>query len=548
MTTVEGQPGTFTVVVHLPPGYHQYKFIVDGEWRHDESQPFMPDPLGNVNNWLFVRKPEGQAAPAAAGHSHNTSGGLHQSLQQHSQQQHQQQHAAHPQHSHHQPQQPSMLHHQLAGHGGTAPSSRAQSVADMDVASGDPSGGGGGGSTASGGVIAPIAVQADEPAHTKKKARGGAGGAGHDVEAAYELIPESGKVVLLDIDLPMRQAFHALHEQGGALREELVAEGVQPPKPLVAVRPNDSLAAVVRTLFERGCSMAPVLATQAESGKQGAGSAASAAPSPGGVPPAAPPSPSASAAAANCLDGDVLHTATISGVLACLMRHFRASLASLPLLAQPLSALPIGTWAPTSSLAAGVAQGEEQPRQTNGGDPRLRRQQRRVSKLACVRGDTPLTHALGLLLEAGVSCLPVVDANGVLLDIYARADITMLAKSNAYARLQFEDVTVGQALALAGQALPPPQLAAGAGGGAPPPQWGGSPRGSASSLGADPGSQPPPGSKQHRLHVCTPHDALRTVVERLSVPGVRRLVVVDGESRRVEGIVSLSDVAAFLLL
>ena len=39
----------------------------------------------------------------------------------------------------------------------------------MDVASGDPSGGGGGGSTASGGVIAPIAVQADEPAHTKKK-------------------------------------------------------------------------------------------------------------------------------------------------------------------------------------------------------------------------------------------------------------------------------------------------------------------------------------------------------------------------------------------
>ena len=39
--------------------YHQYKFIVDGEWRHDEAQPFMPDPLGNVNNWLFVRRHEG---------------------------------------------------------------------------------------------------------------------------------------------------------------------------------------------------------------------------------------------------------------------------------------------------------------------------------------------------------------------------------------------------------------------------------------------------------------------------------------------------------
>lgn len=97
MAPVEGQSGTFSVIVHLPPGcvarpacraaprpqaaldttvcwvackltlapstsctcrYHQYKFIVDGEWRHDETQPFMPDPLGNVNNWLFVRKPD----------------------------------------------------------------------------------------------------------------------------------------------------------------------------------------------------------------------------------------------------------------------------------------------------------------------------------------------------------------------------------------------------------------------------------------------------------------------------------------------------------
>lgn len=30
---------------------------------------------------------------------------------------------------------------------------------------------------------------------------------------AYELIPESGKIVVLDADLPVRQAFHALHEQ-----------------------------------------------------------------------------------------------------------------------------------------------------------------------------------------------------------------------------------------------------------------------------------------------------------------------------------------------
>lgn len=63
-------------------------------------------------------------------------------------------------------------------------------------------------------------------------------------------------------------------------------------------------------------------------------------------------------------------------VLACLMRHFRASLASLPLLAQPLSALPIGTWAPTSSLAAGIEADEDEEQQVGGGG-------RGVSGAAC---------------------------------------------------------------------------------------------------------------------------------------------------------------------
>lgn len=56
-----------------------------------------------------------------------------------------------------------------------------------------------------------------------------------------------------------------------SLREELGAEGVQPPRPLVAVHPNDSLAAVVRTLFERGCSMAPVLSSNSQGEPAGLG-------------------------------------------------------------------------------------------------------------------------------------------------------------------------------------------------------------------------------------------------------------------------------------
>lgn len=51
--------------------------------------------------------------------------------------------------------------------------------------------------------------------------------------------------------------------------------------------------------------------------------------------------------------------------------------------------------------------------------------------LLTVGPGTPLTHALGLLLEGGVSCLPVVDGQGVLLDIFARSDIAMLAKVRA---------------------------------------------------------------------------------------------------------------------
>jgi len=38
------------------------------------------------------------------------------------------------------------------------------------------------------------------------------------------------------------------------------------------------------------------------------------------------------------------------------------------------------------------------------------------------------------------------------------------------------------------------------------------------------------------------------VVEKLSVPGVRRLIVMDPETREAEGVISLSDVAAFILM
>lgn len=54
--------------------------------------------------------------------------------------------------------------------------------------------------------------KADDPEYTRRKVKEFLA-----THTAYELIPESGKVVLLDSALPIRQAFHALHEQVGKM-------------------------------------------------------------------------------------------------------------------------------------------------------------------------------------------------------------------------------------------------------------------------------------------------------------------------------------------
>eukprot|EP01102_Stenamoeba_stenopodia_P012754 TRINITY_DN4056_c0_g1_i2.p1 TRINITY_DN4056_c0_g1~~TRINITY_DN4056_c0_g1_i2.p1 ORF type:complete len:210 (-),score=41.71 TRINITY_DN4056_c0_g1_i2:338-967(-) len=46
----------FTIIQNLPPGVHQYKFIVDGKWRHATDQPIATDVAGNINNCIEVRR------------------------------------------------------------------------------------------------------------------------------------------------------------------------------------------------------------------------------------------------------------------------------------------------------------------------------------------------------------------------------------------------------------------------------------------------------------------------------------------------------------
>ncbi len=97
----------------------------------------------------------------------------------------------------------------------------------------------------------------------------------------------------------------------------------------------------------------------------------------------------------------LLADATISSVLACLLRWLRTSkLKSLPLLGLPLCSLSLGTWCPHA----------EKPLNKD----------TTVRRLHTVTPDTPLTTALSMLLETGVSALPVVDEKRHLLDVYAK--------------------------------------------------------------------------------------------------------------------------------
>uniref|UniRef100_A0A1J3FXM1 Sucrose nonfermenting 4-like protein n=1 Tax=Noccaea caerulescens TaxID=107243 RepID=A0A1J3FXM1_NOCCA len=144
MSPLEGCPTVFQVICNLTPGYHQYKFFVDGEWRHDEHQPFVSG-NGGVMNTIFITGPD-------------------------------------------------ML------RSGFSPAAHDRSSMDVDDV---------------------IVRMTDSSQETIPRM------SGIDLEVsrhrisvllstrtAYELLPESGKVIALDVNLPVKQAFHILYEQG----------------------------------------------------------------------------------------------------------------------------------------------------------------------------------------------------------------------------------------------------------------------------------------------------------------------------------------------
>ena len=46
--------GTFELLVQLGEGRYEYKFMVDGQWKHDPTQLLSRSTLGSVNNFFKV--------------------------------------------------------------------------------------------------------------------------------------------------------------------------------------------------------------------------------------------------------------------------------------------------------------------------------------------------------------------------------------------------------------------------------------------------------------------------------------------------------------
>ncbi|KAK2640377.1 hypothetical protein Ddye_028172 [Dipteronia dyeriana] len=428
MSPIEGCPDVFQIICRLTPGYHQYKFFVDGEWRHDERQPFVTGDYGVVNNVFIAR--EQDVVPT--------------------------------------------INHD---------------VPDMEVDDV---------------IMRPEAVmQIPEADLVVSRQRISLFLSTH---TAYELLPDSGKVIALDVNLPVKQAFHILHEQGipvaplwdfckgqfvgvlsaldfililrelgtngsnlteeelethtisawkdgkSQLNRQIDGNGVPRPRHLAHAGPYDSLKDVALKILQHKVATIPIIN----------------------------PSPQ---------DGSfpqLLHLASLSGVLKCICRHFKHSSSSLPVLQHPISSIRLGTWVPQIGESIG-------------------------RPFAMLRPNASLGSALALLVQAEVSSIPVVDDNDSLMDIYSRSDITALAKDKAYAQIHLDEMSLHLAL----------------------------------QLGQDANS--PFGFNGQRCQMCLRSDPLHKVMERLANPGVRRLVIVEAGSKRVEGIISLSDVFKFLL-
>lgn len=320
----------------------------------------------------------------------------------------------------------------------------------------------------------------------------------------YNILPASSKVQFLDAELSVEQAFHVMYQEGLAVapisddhEETIIAMltasdfililrqlhnnvpmlsngGLEMPtisawkeakvqnsiipngsvqtyiRPLVRVSDQECLRSIALMILQYDISAIPVFKTSQQ----------------------------------DVFLTPLLNVADLSQILKYICCNLGEVIQAMPFLHHPISRFPLGTWLDSS-------RGSGRP-------------------LAILPFDAPLSSALHLLMESGISSVPIVDGNGSLIDVYSRSDIFSLAKGDMYTHHQVSQMTMIQALTMVYQAYPL-------------------------------------NNGRSRCHICFLNTPFCNVLEQLSDPGVRRTVVVDPISRQVEGIISLRDVAKFIL-
>ena len=517
MTRSPHDANHFLVMCQLQPGYHQFKFIVDGEWRYDEQLPFMRDPDGNINNLIYIQK-QG-IAPPGAGSSGSLPGA--------------EQHGGLP----------------GAEEGGAEaavgpPDDLMLSVAtpEMDMAMADVMGRDRGEQTTTSAIVGSCArLVAFLEGHT-----------------AYGSIPESSRVVAFDSLLPVRAAFHALFDQrvhGAALwdaragyfgmmtctdfinilqaamhdgklashksqtagggsgvfgnidhhrildaRIEMAADGTSSEpgdgitggglRKLVSVSPTESLRSCVEKILSHRLHRLPILDNDIGDHT-----------------------------------GQMLSVCTFTRLLRFTVSNLREHL--------PLFNIKLGQ---LTAAALGIAaQSKEAVDLAN--MPVLGTYGARV---LTVQPDASVVAALRLMVQHGISSVPIVDERGILLDIYSRRDVLYMARGLAYVNLA--EMNVQQAVSLRRASLEDVHAVSSRGSGV-----------FATGGGAASHLPPMQASTKHALAArygdpvtITRNDTMKTVIERLAT-GAHRLVCVD-DVGLVEGIVSMHDLFKFIVL
>ncbi|KAK8968348.1 Sucrose nonfermenting 4-like protein [Platanthera guangdongensis] len=150
MSPVEGCHTVFQAICNLTPGLHQYKFYVDGEWRHDENQPYVSGNYGIVNSLFLTGEPD----PVPSVVSPGTPSRINMDVDNEN------------------------FRRVVTLSGCSAPETALRiSEADIEL----------------------TRHQISNFLSTS---------------TSYDLLPDSGKVIVLDVNLPVKQAFHILYEQG----------------------------------------------------------------------------------------------------------------------------------------------------------------------------------------------------------------------------------------------------------------------------------------------------------------------------------------------